>query len=228
MKTSARVYFALSALIVFLLGSITIASFTTADHSTPPKTTTPGGKITIVPLTVEPIRGLEPADAQPDPETPVQPNPTPAAASPSKPAPSPLPAAAKPAAPKTQPKVATPACAGAFVDKFLCLLNQYRASKGKGRLSGNSNLSKVALAHSTWMTATGIFSHTGINGSRLGDRCRTAGITCHAENLAYNIYDPQELLNMWIASPSHNANLLGNYTTVGLGISGSYITMLLN
>lgn len=119
-------------------------------------------------------------------------------------------------------------CSGNFVNELLCLLNQYRASKGKGQVSGSSALSAVALSHSVWMNSTGTFSHEGKDGSRLGDRCAAAGITCRAENLAFNVSSAQKVLNMWIASPSHNTNLLGNYKTIGIGISGDYTTLLFN
>lgn len=119
-------------------------------------------------------------------------------------------------------------CGGAFAQQFLCLLNQYRVSKKLAPLSGSSDLSKVALAHSQWMQANGIFSHTGIDGSRLTERCDAAGIICRAENLAKSAKSAQHLLDMWKASPGHNANLLGKYSTIGLGTSDSYVTLLLN
>lgn len=131
-------------------------------------------------------------------------------------------------APAPQPKPATPTCGGAFTQQFLCLLNQYRASKGLRSLSYSSSLASVALGHSQWMNKTGTFSHTGVNGSRLADRCHAAGITCRGENLAKDARSAQHLLDLWRASASHNANLLGNYATMGLGASGSYITLLLN
>jgi uncharacterized protein YkwD len=124
----------------------------------------------------------------------------------------------------------TPAqnCAGAFIDEFVCLLNQYRAKQGKGQLSYNSKLASVSLAHSAWMSTSGIFSHEEADGSHLVQRCAKAGIQCRAENLAHNSKSPKNLLDMWIASPGHNANLLGPYASVGLGISGPYITALWN
>lgn len=136
-----------------------------------------------------------------------------------------------------QPKVAgtnitpTPSsssCSGRMAEEFLCLLNQYRDSKGKTKLGSSSALSSVALGHSTWMSNSGSFSHVGVNGSRLNERCSVAGITCRAENLAHNIGSAQQLLDLWKVSPSHNANLLGAYSTLGYGSYNSYITILFN
>jgi uncharacterized protein YkwD len=127
----------------------------------------------------------------------------------------------------SRPAVA-PGCSGSFTQEFMCLFNQYRASKGLGKVSYNQALAGVALKHSQWMDSTGIFSHEESDGSHLLDRCRAAGIVCRGENLAKGVSSAQNLLNMWVASPSHNKNLLGPYTTAGLGISGNYITLLLN
>lgn len=119
-------------------------------------------------------------------------------------------------------------CAGNLTAKFICLLNNYRAEKGLGKVSLNASLSQVALSHSTWMNQTGIFSHTGLDGSRLTERCSAAGVQCLAENLADGILDADKLLLSWRANAGHNKNLLGPYTTVGMGVSGSYVTLLFN
>ncbi len=128
----------------------------------------------------------------------------------------------------TAPASTSSTCTGTFTQQFLCLLNQYRVSKGLGKISYNSSLAAVALKHSQWMSSTGIFSHEETDGSHLLQRCQAAGIVCRAENLAKGATSAQNLLDMWIASPGHNANLIGSYRTAGLGISGNYITLLLN
>lgn len=142
------------------------------------------------------------------------------------------------AAPKTAIKSVTPAaatklgvpatCSGSYTTQFVCLLNKYRASKGLSALTYNSGLANVALKHSQWMQSTGIFSHEETDGSHLLQRCQRAGIICRGENLAKGASGPQNLLDLWIASPSHNAILLGHYSTIGLGIAGPYVTMLVN
>ncbi|HMU06135.1 MAG TPA: CAP domain-containing protein [Saprospiraceae bacterium] len=120
------------------------------------------------------------------------------------------------------------ACYGTLSQEFICLLNEYRDSKGFGPVSSNNSLVQVAFSHSKWMNETGIFSHTGINGSRLSDRCAAAGIRCLAENLAHNILTAQQLLDSWKANPGHNKNLLGPYNTIGLGVFDKYVTLLMN
>ena len=124
------------------------------------------------------------------------------------------------------PAPAEPTCSGDMAQKFLCLLNDYRAQHGLGKVGMNTTLSQVALAHSTWMNQTGTFSHTGLNSSRLTERCQAASTTCLAENLAHKISSPEELLSSWSANAGHNQNLLGPYSLIGFGAAGSYITLL--
>ncbi len=139
----------------------------------------------------------------------------------------PAPAPSKAAPPKPKPPAA-PTCTGDFAAEFLCLLNNYRVSQGKGRLSYNMDMGKVALGHSQWMADTDTFSHFDKNGGRFINRCAAAGVKCRAENLAMNASSAQNLFDMWKASPSHNANLLGPYTKIGMAVAGSYITALFN
>ena len=210
---------------LFAVGFLITAAFTTSN-STVAVNNTPPGRIVLVPLTTQPVRASESFEVAPEQalEAPTEPMVEPAQVLTKKSNP-----VMKVATSSVQAApMPTVTCSGTFANEFLCLLNQYRTSKGKGKLSGSSALSKVALTHSTWMASTGIFSHTGENNTRLGDRCKAAGISCRAENLAHNADSAQDLLNMWKASPSHNTNLLGNYSTAGLAISGSYITLLLN
>jgi uncharacterized protein YkwD len=208
-------------------GSIALISFDALGANPAPSAPAQPEAVTVpaaAPDAVPATKSAAPSTSKPAPAA-VTPPPTP------RPAPTPVetPAPAKAPAPKAETKpMAQESCSGALTQHFLCLLNNYRASQGKGKLSYNSGLAQVALGHSSWMAATGTFSHTGENGSRLNTRCQAAGITCRAENLAKNIGSAQALFDMWKNSPGHNANLLGPYTTIGIGISGEYTTALFN
>lgn len=166
-----------------------------------------------------------PAEPIPQPDAKPQPKVASAVTTPNNHPPTAPPIQSKPV---TTPKPQPPTCSGNLTQKFLCLLNDYRVKKGLNKVALNTSLSQVALDHSTWMNETGTFSHTGVDGSRLTERCTAAGIRCLAENLAEGIYTADELLSSWSANPSHNKNLLGPYTTIGIGISGAYVTLLLN
>lgn len=134
--------------------------------------------------------------------------------------------APKPVVPVKAPKQTTPSCPNDFAGKFLCLLNQYRASQKLGPLKYNGAMSKVALDYSKEMLATGNFNHIDKNGGRFTDRCSAAGITCLGENLAKNFTGPENLLKLWQDSPPHNKLLLGDYTLAGLGASANYASLL--
>ncbi len=115
-----------------------------------------------------------------------------------------------------------------FGDQFICLLNEYRIAQGKSVVAKRGDLANVAQVHTDWMQVNNDLNHTGENGSNMTDRCKSAGITCAAENVAYGFLSSAHLLELWQNSPLHNENLLGNYTTVGLGSTDTYATLLLD
>lgn len=127
-----------------------------------------------------------------------------------------------------QPPPASTACAsGNFSQEFLCLINQYRGQNGKSSLSYDNSLNQASVSYSMWMNSTGIFSHTGENGSIFTDRCAAAGTTCRGENLAKGFKSAAHLFEMWKASAGHNANMLkSSYSTLGIGTAGKYATTL--
>ncbi len=111
-----------------------------------------------------------------------------------------------------------------FAQQFLCLINSYRAQNGKGALTYDATLNKVALDYSIYMKTANFFAHVAPNGTHYYERCQAGGTTCHGENLAKGFLSAQNLFDMWRNSAGHNQNMLGPYKTMGLGISGSYAT----
>jgi uncharacterized protein YkwD len=166
----------------------------------------------------------------PTPKPKPTPAPKPKTTPPPTPQPTPVPTP-KPAAP-TPPPTPTPApvtanCStGAFHTQFLCLINEYRKSKGLNALSYDADMNTAAIAHSTWMNATGTMSHTGENGSTFTQRCTAASATCDAENVAMGYVTAQRLFDAWKASPGHDKNMLGSHTKMGLALIGKYATQL--
>lgn len=77
------------------------------------------------------------------------------------------------------------------------------------------------------MSETNTMSHIGRDGSKYFERCIAENTTCDAENVAMGFTDAAKLLQAWINSPSHNANLLGRHTVMGLGLVGKYSTLVL-
>lgn len=116
---------------------------------------------------------------------------------------------------------------GGFNSSFLTLLNNYRQSQGLNTLSIEVKLTNAAYSHSYWMANGGSFSHTGANGSTPWDRCKNAGTSCDAENIAYGSSDANTVFDMWKNSPGHNANMLGSHSVVGICVVGGYSTLVL-
>jgi uncharacterized protein YkwD len=145
----------------------------------------------------------------------------------SKPTPTTVPIST-PVATSTPSPVPAGSCAsGAFNNSFLTLINNYRQSQGLNTLTIEANLTKAAYNHSFWMANGGNFSHTGENGSTPWDRCRTAGTSCDAENLAYGTSDASRVFDMWKNSPGHNANMLGTHSVLGICVVNGYSTLVL-
>ena len=100
-------------------------------------------------------------------------------------------------------------------------INAARAAAGLDALAHDPALSRMAQAHACDMATIGYFAHTAPDGRGLGDRARRAGATglCHlAENIARGQRDIPTVMETWMRSAGHRANLLDpGLTHVGLG-----------
>jgi uncharacterized protein YkwD len=106
-----------------------------------------------------------------------------------------------------------------FVGQVVELTNQFRAQNGLAPLTLNSKLSEAAQTHSQNMATQDFFSHTGKDGSSMGDRVSNAGYDWRtvAENIAAGQRTPSEVVTSWINSPGHRANML-NTTIKEIGV----------
>jgi uncharacterized protein YkwD len=84
----------------------------------------------------------------------------------------------------------------------------------------NAQLTTSARGHSAWMAQTGNFSHTGRSGSNFVARSKAAGYTRpSAENIAYGYRTASAVVDGWMKSPGHRANILNcKSRTVGVGV----------
>lgn len=107
-----------------------------------------------------------------------------------------------------------------FVQRVLDLTNQFRAQNGVAPLQLNLELNAAALNHSTNMALQDFFSHTGKDGTSAGDRIRQVGYQSNAwgENIAAGYSTPDQVVQGWINSPGHRANMLNpRFTELGVG-----------
>jgi uncharacterized protein YkwD len=89
-------------------------------------------------------------------------------------------------------------------------LNQFRAGSGKSALVLSDTLQKTAEGHARDMRDKGFFSHTGSNGSTVGQRARGNGYgyCLIAENIAKGQRNLTEVMHSWETSAGHRKNML--------------------
>lgn len=145
------------------------------------------------------------SDAKPSPARTSAPAKTPA-----------RPRAAQPSAP------AAPA-AGGPAARVLDITNAERAEAGCGPVTHDSRLARAAQLHSEDMSAHDYFSHTGRNGSSFADRAKAQGHPSPgAENIARGQNSAASVMESWMNSPGHRANILNcSLRTLGVGVTTS-------
>ncbi|MEZ3181331.1 CAP domain-containing protein [Streptomyces pimonensis] len=112
---------------------------------------------------------------------------------------------------------AAEAVAGAEV---LRLVNVERAKVGCSPVVASSSLTDLATAFSADMADRGFFDHTDPDGDTPWDRARTAGIgNLGGENIARGQADAEAVMQAWMDSPGHKANILNcDFKTLGVGV----------
>lgn len=180
-----------------------------------------------VPSNFSPAQG-QPGSACPGNQT-AQPAGTGAAGKtvqPAKPAQSQKPAAKKTTQPSSQNT--SNSQMNAFEKKVVDLTNQERAKAGlKPLKANNSVLSKMARDKSADMRDKNYFDHQSPTYGSPFDMMKKYGISFSTagENIAAGQKTPEEVVNGWMNSPGHRANILNaNFTTIGVGYvqGGSY------
>ena len=107
-----------------------------------------------------------------------------------------------------------------LINQVLELTNAERANAGLKPLTLNSQLSQAAEGHSDSMANDDFFSHTGANGSSVGARVQDTGYqySTVGENIAAGQSTAEQVVQGWMNSPGHRANILNaDYTEIGLG-----------
>lgn len=116
-----------------------------------------------------------------------------------------------------------------FEEDVIVLVNEARASGGScggavfgpaAPLSLNTSLRCSARVHSQDMAQQGFFSHTNLDGESPFDRMAMAGYdyTTAAENIAAGQLTPQAVMNGWMTSPGHCANIMNpDFEEIGVG-----------
>jgi uncharacterized protein YkwD len=115
----------------------------------------------------------------------------------------------------------------------LCLVNRERAAQGITLLAENTALDHAASTYSGAMVSGDYFGDVSPSGSTLGERIAKSGYLGaprprsarlqDAENLATaggELATPAKVVEAWMASPPHRANLLGaDFVGSGIGVA---------
>jgi uncharacterized protein YkwD len=111
-----------------------------------------------------------------------------------------------------------------FEAELLRLTNGERRKAGLAPLKLSSQLTRAAQSHAVDMARNNYFSHTGLNGSSIGDRSKSTGYKYRlvGENLAAGKATPEATIRQWMNSSGHRANILnGRFTEIGFGYANA-------
>jgi uncharacterized protein YkwD len=113
--------------------------------------------------------------------------------------------------------------------EMLTLINNARAQarncgarrySAQPALAWSCRLENAAEGHANAMAKHDFFRHSGQDGSSPGERTTAAGYRwrTYGENIAYGYPDAQSVMERWLSSAGHCANLMNaKFTEVGVG-----------
>lgn len=116
-----------------------------------------------------------------------------------------------------------PSNSGSIPSEVLKLINEYRKSQGLSDLVMNDIIAQEAQTHSNNMAAGRVkFSHDGF-AQRAKNILNGLGTNITNRNVAENVgfgssgSTIQRIVDEWVKSPGHKANILGNHELTGIG-----------
>ena len=118
-----------------------------------------------------------------------------------------------------------------YENEVVRLVNEIRVERGLKPLIADWQLSRVARYKSQDMKDIGYFSHTSPTYGSPFDMMKNFGISYKSagENIAKGYTTPRAVVDAWMNSPGHRANILNSsYTHIGVGYvqSGNYWTQM--
>jgi uncharacterized protein YkwD len=136
-------------------------------------------------------------------------------------------AGARPASCANADLTPTPGNLAEIKTATFCLINQQRAKKGLQPLKDNGRLDDAAEQHSEDMVTNDYFDHTEPSGETFDSRIMTSGYVPRGwdymlgENIAMGtlqLATPAAIVDAWMASPEHRANILADFRDSGIGV----------
>ncbi|GAA4351362.1 hypothetical protein GCM10023145_15470 [Angustibacter luteus] len=110
---------------------------------------------------------------------------------------------------------------------MLALVNTARSTAGCRPVTSDAALTRAAVGHSTDMATHDYFSHVSQDGRTFDQRIHAAGYSggLLGENIAAGQRSPAAVMDSWMNSPGHRANILNcGFSKLGVGVArgGSY------
>jgi uncharacterized protein YkwD len=113
-----------------------------------------------------------------------------------------------------------------FASQVVTLVNQHRASIGEGSLGVDGALTRSAVWKSMNMAGLNYFDH---NDDPIGRTVAQRLVACGwpanqgwGENIAEGFFTPADVMNAWLNSPGHKANIENAaFTSIGVGVAES-------
>ena len=105
-----------------------------------------------------------------------------------------------------------------FAEQVVELVNQERTKAGLNAVTLDQNIASAALVRAKEIETS--FSHTRPNGSKFSTALTEQGVTFKGagENIAWGQKSPEAVMQAWMNSKGHRANILNkNFTKIGVG-----------
>lgn len=121
------------------------------------------------------------------------------------------------------PAPAQPSRLTELTDRVFDLTNHERSVEGHPILAKNLILANAATTLAKDLASRGVLEHFDRQGRTVSERYELAGYvrwTCVAENIAFGQRSAEEVVNGWMASKGHRANILdGDVRELGVGVA---------
>jgi uncharacterized YkwD family protein len=111
-----------------------------------------------------------------------------------------------------------------FAQQVLAIVNQERSKAGLSTLSMSGDLSNMAMVKAQDMYNNNYFDHNSPTHGSPFDMMKEFGITYSSagENIAKGQSTPTQVMNDWMNSPGHRANILNSsFTQIGIAYYNS-------
>lgn len=102
--------------------------------------------------------------------------------------------------------------------RIVTLINNYRQSIGLNTLEVVNHISYKSEEHNIYMIDNNVVNHDYFQ-QRSDNLIQVLGAAKVGENIAYNYQNPESAFSAWMNSPSHKANLEGDYTHFGISVT---------